>query len=305
MKNKEELISVIIPTYNREKTIIRAVESVLNQTYKNIELIVVDDNSDDKTVSLLESLSDERLKIIKLDKNHGACHARNIGIKNSKGKYISFQDSDDEWNKEKLKIQMEDIVDNDCDMVFCQVTRIDNGDKIVIPGNDFIIPKTKEEFTKKLLIDNFISTQSILAKRKVFDDIIFDENFPRFQDWDLVLRISQKYKIGFTKKSLVNLYLQNDSLTKNIKKGVEALLLLNEKYKDIIENETEIKLSFLRKICKFKFNNNDRCSFEAKEYLKSKFDFKIFIIYIIDIFRLTKIFNFVKSKIKIIFKRWL
>lgn len=62
MKNKEELISVIIPTYNREKTIIRAVESVLNQTYKNIELIVVDDNSDDKTVSLLESLSDERLK---------------------------------------------------------------------------------------------------------------------------------------------------------------------------------------------------------------------------------------------------
>lgn len=303
MNKNEKLISVIIPTYNREKTIIRAVDSVLSQTYKNIEIIVVDDNSKDQTISLLEKINDHRIKIIKLNENHGACHARNVGIENAKGDYIAFQDSDDEWLEDKLEIQLKHLLESKSDMIFCQITRIDGNKKVIIPDNNFKMSNIKEEVTKQLLIDNCISTQSILAKRKVFEDIKFDEKFPRFQDWDLVLRISQKYKIDFINKALVNLYLQNDSLTKNIQKGVDALLLLNDKYKNIIENDDEIRLSFLKKICKFKFNNSNNCAKEAKEYLKLKFDLKIFMIFIIDKAKLTKVFNFSKRILKKILKK--
>lgn len=97
------MVSVIIPSYNRENTIVRAVNSVLNQTYKDIEVIVVDDCSKDRTLELLSSIKDERLKFFKLEKNSGACVARNFGIEKANGEFIAFQDSDDEWLPEKLK----------------------------------------------------------------------------------------------------------------------------------------------------------------------------------------------------------
>ena len=96
------MVSVIIPSYNREKTIKRAVESGLNQTYKDIEVIVVDDCSSDKTIEILTSIKDKRFSYYKLDKNSGACVARNLGIEKVKGDYIFLHDSDDEWLPDKL-----------------------------------------------------------------------------------------------------------------------------------------------------------------------------------------------------------
>ena len=92
---KNELISVVIPTYNRGKVIRKSIESVLNQSYKNIELIIIDDGSTDNTEFVVKKISDNRIKYIKLNENKGACYARNIGIKKAKGKYIAFVDSDD------------------------------------------------------------------------------------------------------------------------------------------------------------------------------------------------------------------
>lgn len=97
------MISVIIPVYNRENTIRRSVLSVLNQSVSNIEVLVVDDCSNDNTINILKKLKDSRLKIIELEKNRGANFARNIGIDLAIGDYISFQDSDDFWLPTKLE----------------------------------------------------------------------------------------------------------------------------------------------------------------------------------------------------------
>ena len=94
-------VSVIIPTYNRATTIIKSINSVLNQTYSNFEIVVVDDNSDDNTKDIIKQIQDDRIIYIKNKKNLGAASARNIGIKNATGELIAFQDSDDEWIKQK------------------------------------------------------------------------------------------------------------------------------------------------------------------------------------------------------------
>ncbi len=103
----QRLVSVVIPVYNRENTINRAIDSALSQTYSNVEVIVVDDGSTDKTVSIVKEYDDCRIKLICQKERGGANKARNVGIANSQGEYIAFQDSDDEWLPDKLRSQIE------------------------------------------------------------------------------------------------------------------------------------------------------------------------------------------------------
>ena len=101
-----KLVSVIIPTFNRQKYLKNAINSVLNQTYENIELIIIDDNSSDNTQSYVEDINDNRLIYIKNSKNLKAPKSRNIGIEKSRGDYIAFLDDDDTWYKTKLEKQI-------------------------------------------------------------------------------------------------------------------------------------------------------------------------------------------------------
>lgn len=101
----KDKISVIIPTYNRGKSIIQSINSVLEQTYHNLEILIVDDCSTDDTEYLISKIDDPRVKFIKLKENKGASFARNIGIKIATGKYISFQDSDDIYKTNKIEKQ--------------------------------------------------------------------------------------------------------------------------------------------------------------------------------------------------------
>lgn len=221
-------ISVIIPTYNREKLVVKSVKSVLNQTYKNIEVIVVDDGSSDNTEEALKKIKDERLKYIKLSENVGACKARNRGIEESSGKYIAFQDSDDIFCVDKLKKQLDNLIENKSDLDFCKI-RINDSCIQVIPNEqrDEIIDLNN--IVDELCKGNFISTQAILAKKEVFDDILFDENLPRLQDYDLILRISSKYKVSYTKDALVDLYRQEDNISNSIDKLKKACFIMMKK----------------------------------------------------------------------------
>lgn len=290
MKNNNDLVSVIIPTYNREKTIIRAINSVLNQSYKNLEVIVVDDNSSDSTISLINKIDDKRLKIVKLKKNSGACKARNVGIENANGSIIAFQDSDDEWLEDKIKIQLDYLKENNYDMVFCSLYLIDGSKRKVVPSKKFIFPNNSKDITKSLLIDNYISTQTIVAKKEVFNNIRFDEKFPRFQDWDLVIEISKKFKIGFCKDVLVNLYRQNDSISKNHKNGIKAMNLIFEKNKDIYLNDVILMYYYKKKIIELETFLDKNKNKEIKKLMKEKKDLKLFIIYLINMFGLRHLF---------------
>lgn len=111
-------VSVIIPMYNSSKHIEECINSVINQTYKNLEIIVVDDASSDNSVNIVESKHDSRIKIIKLHKNVGAAMARNNGIKQATGDFICFLDSDDFWYLEKIEKQIKFIEQNNCEFVY-------------------------------------------------------------------------------------------------------------------------------------------------------------------------------------------
>lgn len=112
------MISVVLPAYNRRNTVRKAVESVLNQTERDIECIVVDDASTDDTAGVLTEISDSRLRIIRLTENSGACHARNVGVQAAKGEYIAFQDSDDCFHPDKLERQLAFLQETGADVVF-------------------------------------------------------------------------------------------------------------------------------------------------------------------------------------------
>lgn len=259
------MVSVIIPAYNRENTIERAVMSVLNQTYKDLELIVVDDCSKDNTVEVLKSIKDDRLKIIELEKNSGACVARNVGIENAQGDYIAFQDSDDEWLLDKLEKQMAIFEKEKVDLVFCAFNRFGLGE-------DLTYPKLPEGIVERkvLLEDSRISTQTLIGKKECFENIKFDPEMPRLQDYDITIRLSKKYRIYFVNQPLVNMYVQNDSISKNNDKLLKAESMILSKYKDDAEKYEDFKYHNVRVLAIYKRIGGYKSSYEYKTLYKMK-----------------------------------
>lgn len=248
-------ISVIIPTYNRGHLILRSINSILNQTYKYFEVLVVDDGSTDDTRKIIENINDKKIRYFRINKNRGGSYARNIGILKASGKYISFQDSDDIYNPYKLENQYKNLVEKNSDLDFCKICLYVN------ETNKFIFPNERQEknikkgkLEKELCNGNFISTQSILVKRRIIKQYLFDTRFPRLQDYDLILRMIPNLKVSFTNEVLVDLFRGNDSIGNSIEKLNKSLnLLLTKKYdiKCNIENIYE-KFSNLYKINKGK-----------------------------------------------------
>lgn len=245
LKNKNydngPLISVVIPTYNRQCTLGRAIYSVLNQTYKKIELIVVDDASTDKTDLLVKSINDPRLSYIKLEANRGANHARNIGIERASGEYIAFQDSDDEWLSEKLEKQIEliNLSKTNEDVIFCSYVRVKGSTATYLPK--LIDLYRKGNMLQRLLQGNFITTQSLLVKSKVFEEIGgFDENMKRLQDWELILRMATRYKITHLNFPLLVTHFSENSITSKSHLLPEAILYIYIKHNELIKAQNLI-----------------------------------------------------------------
>ena len=237
-------VSVIIPTYNREGIILESVKSVLEQTYENFELIIVDDCSKDNTIKALEGICDARLKIIKQDTNSGACAARNRGIRESRGKIIAFQDSDDLWDSTKLEKQIKSLLDNKADIVFCQGVRIMGEKEELLPKQE------KSGFVEKRTLQtrSLVSTQMLLGYSYCFRENMFDENMPRYQDYDLVIRLAEKYRFYYLAEPLVTIRVQSDSITNDSMKLVRARKLLLEKYPAIIDGNQEMKADMLKSL---------------------------------------------------------
>ena len=279
--NNNEKVSVIIPTFNREKTIKRAIESCLNQTYKNTEIIVVDDCSFDNTEKIVKDINDVRVQYYKLDKNSGACVARNKGIELSTGKYIAFQDSDDEWDKNKLEKQINNLMINNSDVDFCMINVIgEKTNKInVKPEKKELFRIKRKGIKESLCYNSFISTQSIVGKREAFKEVQFDAKLPRLQDYDLMLRMTKKYKITMTKEALVNVYVQQDSISKSNKRLIEATNIMLHKDYNLSDIQEKIFKASLNRILGDCYRENDKV--KAKEYykqtLKNKFDLKTLV----------------------------
>jgi glycosyltransferase involved in cell wall biosynthesis len=236
----ETPVSVILPTYNRAHLISRAIKSVLDQTYQNLELIVVDDGSTDDTKYVVKSVDDERIKYVKHEQNKGANAARNTGIRTAKNDYIAFQDSDDQWFPEKLEKQMKifDRLSPKVGVVYTGYWRIRNNTKEYSP---FSVAQKDGNLSRVLLGKNCVPTSTSVVRKACFEKIgVFDEQLPRLQEWELWIRISKHYDFKCVDEPLVNAYECADSLTKNEKAHILARELILRKHFEDIAKETRL-----------------------------------------------------------------
>lgn len=172
------LVSVIIPVYNSEKFLEETVDSVLKQTYNEIEIICIDDKSTDNSGKLIDSLSSKYKNIIPihLEENSGVATARNVGIENANGRYIAFLDSDDKWKEEKIEKQINFMKENDYAFTFTTYSFINENSKIL---NKKVKAK-KEVSYKQMLVHNRISCLTVVIDRYKVDKI----NMPKIRHED-------------------------------------------------------------------------------------------------------------------------
>ena len=212
-------VSVIIPTFNRLSLISRAIDSVLKQTFKPFEIIVVDDGSSDNTSTFIKN-NYKSVKLIK-QKNLGVSKARNVGIKNSSGDWIALLDSDDEWKKNKLEVQIKSLSEYDYYSV-CHTNEIwiRNGTRVNQKKRH---QKYGGNIFDKCLDICRISPSSIIFQKNIINEVgWFDENLSICEDYDLWLRITANFKILFIDKPLIIKYGgHSDQLSKSVN-GIEA-----------------------------------------------------------------------------------
>lgn len=200
-----ELVSVVIPTFNRAFTLKRTLESVLCQSYRQFEIVVVDDGSTDKTEEIAQRVADSRLRWVRHDKNLGAAAARNTGIKAARGNWVAFLDSDDEWLPTKLEAQlraMEKEGEETAGICCGYFLHQDSQDPVEK------IPHRPASWHKHLLLGCDLGPgTTLLVRKKAFDEIgLMDEAYARFEDWEWLLRFVKRYDLAVVPRPLARVY---------------------------------------------------------------------------------------------------
>lgn len=240
----DALVSVIIPVYNRENTIKRAIDSVLCQTYTNLELIIVDDGSTDNTVKVVKEYTDQRIKLICQRKNGGANKARNIGIASAKGEYIAFQDSDDEWIADKLVTQIRAMAKGDYLACYSAYNLHERYFIHTIPDDFENQIKYETALGKILTKYNVIGTPTLVVKREalmLLENEYFDEQMIRLQDYEFAIRLHKICRIAYVNRPLVNAFRTADSITTNSSVLYASAGRIIKKHKDFLDMERFIE----------------------------------------------------------------
>jgi len=296
---KDELITVIIPTYNRADKLKSTIKSVLNQTYSNFELIIVDDGSKDNTNEVIETFNDNRIKYIQQEHSGLPAVARNTGLKNANGKYIAFLDSDDIWFPNKLTRQIE-IFKQKKDLLLIATNAIVFNNKLNNIGNTNI-QKNGYVSYDQLLDFNIIVNSTVLFKRLIIDKIGYLDDNPLavgIEDFDYWLRILEyrNNSIFITKEILCYYRAEETSLISSISPNISYL-----RHKYISSKHNKYKEDVLRDRAIESLKNNILINLEEKKIsifkvLKLKylyFDEKILLI--------ANYFNRIKRKKKLSF----
>lgn len=200
----ETLVSIIIPVFNSGAHLEETIQSVLKQTYRNLEIVAVNDGSVDNSSEILKT-HHEKIKIINSE-NMGAAHARNLGIKASSGEILAFMDSDDLWEPTKIEKQVLKMLTEELDLVYC------SGREFGINQKNFIQHRArfagdcyKYFITHPTTAIIVLGCSSALIKKEILDKSgLFDENFKGpAEDWDFFRRICRNAKVGFLEEQLV------------------------------------------------------------------------------------------------------
>jgi glycosyltransferase involved in cell wall biosynthesis len=228
-------VSVILPTYNRARLLLRSLGSVLAQTYSDLEVIVVDDGSDDDTAALVKDSGDARVRYVRLEMRSGAAWARNVGIGHARSRYLAFQDSDDEWLPTKLDRQMRAFESQpDIALVYSDMYRVLADGRMFYHRSPTIVrgclinPETRYWQTYML------GTQCVVIKRECLEQVgLFDQTLPSFEDLDLFLRLAEHYDFAHVHEPLVK-YHENAGLSTDRRAELGARRRLVRKYLSIL-----------------------------------------------------------------------
>lgn len=235
--------SVIIPSFNGIPYLKKSINSVLSQTYKMFEIIIIDNNSSDGSQDYIKSLKNSKIKLLSTDNFGSIAKSRNIGIENARGNWISFLDSDDYWHPEKLKLVANKIMDEKPDIVSHDKYIVDTKDKIVIT-NKYNNKLIKKNILKYLISKrNLYSTSTISIRKKFLDinNLFFDERLvlATVEDYDLWIRSTIKNaKVANIKTRLAYYRIHKNNASKNNIKHIKAALFVKKKsLKYILENQ--------------------------------------------------------------------
>ena len=218
-------ISVLMPSYNHEKYISEVIESILNQSFKNFELIIIDDSSKDNSRAIIENYQkqDRRIKAFFHEKNTGLPSTMNDLLSKASGEYIAFIDSDDVWDELKLEKQLKILEKNDSVVVWTEGEIIDKdsiptGEKftqINLASNK----KKSGRIFEELLSANFVFKSSLICSRKITKDIQFDEKLKYLNDYKFIVNLAYKYHFFFVKESLTKYRIHGKNMMMSDKKG--------------------------------------------------------------------------------------
>lgn len=238
-------VSVILPTYNRAHLVGRAIRSVLDQTYRDFELIVVDDSTDN-TDEVVKSFNDPRIRYIRELKRGSAAAARNIGIKAAQGEYIAFQDSDDEWLPEKLEIQTQVLSNGSSEVgvVYTDMWRINEGRKMYwhSPSN---MPEDGIIYKRALQRVFLIGIQTALIKKTCLNKSdVFDESLRCLEDFEFFVRLSKYCYFYHVNMPLVKYYATINSVSTNDEAHVLAYESIFKKYHREMDNKSVAAFQF-------------------------------------------------------------
>lgn len=259
------MFSIILPLYNKEKSIYKTIKSVLNQTYNNYELIIINDGSTDNSVNIVNGFSDKRIKLINKE-NGGVSSARNLGITESKYEFIAFIDGDDLWNSNYL-FEMNSIINKYTEYyAFASAWARQKNDQIIYENFHLSNDKVHviSNYFEIAINHTLLWTSAVIIKKDIFTDIgYFDTNLSMGEDIDFWIRLNLKYKFIFYNVVLA-FYIQdseNRACQGKIKPLHNNLLFKIDNYRNKLNNEylsVFIDKYILRQIVPYFFNKETK-----------------------------------------------
>lgn len=245
--NSAPTVSIIIPTHNRFKMLEGAVRSILDQTYRDYEIIIVDDASSDNTSEILERNDDSRIFYVRHEYRKGGSASRNTGISHARGEYIAFLDDDDEWLPRKLELQIKKFQEKpDVDVVTSGYIVRDNKSGEFI---NIVLPRRRGYIYNDLLWNNTISTCTVLIRRSALGELFrFDPELPRLQDWDMWLQIANNSLFDYIEEPLVLVNVHdNNRISDDTSASLTGRIGILRKYwMDISDNNALLSKHYLR-----------------------------------------------------------
>lgn len=286
MSRNRPLVSVVIPCYNSEEWLEDTLDSVYNQTYNHLEVIVIDDGSTDNTKEIVKKYSD-KIKYI-YQENSGPSVARNTGINNSKGEYIAFLDADDMWEEDKLIKQIEFMKNNSSYGVVVTDLKVVNESNEYLYTHKNIWPENKKEIIEKIFMGGIgMSTPTIMARKNLLEKVGgFDEQLPAREDHFLLMNVAEISSIKHIQEPLVRRRINDSSFTQNI--NPENLFHFNKpfirksivRYKYLADNLDRVysRLNFSIGRAYWKNNNRRKATiYLIRSLTKSPLSFKKYL----------------------------